>query len=235
MFGRKSLVLENEFLVKEQQRFMSKVYGWMSMSLFLTGVVAFYIFSNKAILNLVINNSLILFFIFIIELGLVVYLSSMIQRISAFNAVLSLMIYAGLNGIFFALIFALYTYESIATTFLVTAGLFGIMSLYGFFTKSDLSKIGNIAFMALIGIIIASLVNFFFKNSMLYWIITYAGVLIFTALTAYDTQKIKNLYLLSNQDEETSTKTSVMGALTLYLDFINLFIFLLRIMGRARD
>ena len=159
----------------------------------------------------------------------------MAQKISAASAGIVFLLYAILNGITFSLIFLIYTSSSIALTFLITAGTFGIMSLYGYFTKRDLTTVGNIATMALIGLIIASVINLFLSNDIVYWITTYAGVLIFVALTAYDTQKLKQLYLVGESTVGGERKEAIVGALTLYLDFINLFLLLLRIFGRQRD
>ena len=143
-------------------------------------------------------------------------------------------LYAGLNGVTLAPLFLLYTTASLASTFFVTAGTFAAMSFYGYTTKKDLTSWGSFLFMGLIGIIIASVVNIFLQNSMLYWVISYAGVLIFIGLTAYDTQKIKEMNILGNEGTEEDTKEAIRGALKLYLDFINLFIMLLRIMGTRR-
>jgi FtsH-binding integral membrane protein len=131
-------------------------------------------------------------------------------------------------------IFLVFTAESIASTFFITAGTFGAMSLYGYTTKQDLTRLGSLLFMALIGLLIASLVNMFMRSTMLYWITTFAGVLIFTGLTAYDTQKIKNMNIIGNEGTDEDRKEAIMGALTLYLDFINLFLYLLRIFGKRK-
>ena len=140
--------------------------------------------------------------------------------------------YSALNGLTLASVFLLYTSGSIALTFFITAGTFAIMSIYGYTTKTDLSRIGNIALMALVGIILASIVNFFMKSEALYWIISYIGVAVFVALVAYDTQKIKDLSREIDTESAEGKKASILGALTLYLDFINLFLFLLRLFGR---
>ena len=158
----------------------------------------------------------------------------MIHKLSSYNAILLFLLYAVLNGLTFSVIFLVYTSESISSTFLITAGTFGAMSAYGFFTKKDLTKIGSLAMMALIGIIIASVVNMFFKNEMIHWIITYLGVAIFVGLTAYDTQKLKSIAANGFENEESMEKSAIIGALTLYLDFINLFLFLLRIFGTRK-
>ena len=156
------------------------------------------------------------------------------MQMSASQAMAVFFLYAGLNGITLAPLFLLYTTASLASTFFVTAGMFGAMSFYGYTTKKDLTSWGSFLFMGLIGIIIASVVNIFLQNSMLYWVISYAGVLIFIGLTAYDTQKIKEMNILGNEGTEEDTKEAIRGALKLYLDFINLFIMLLRIMGTRR-
>lgn len=218
----------------ETKTFMSKVYGWMSAGLVMTAAVAMYVSTNATFMQAVFGNSILFFGLIILQLGLVVVLSAAIQKISATTALLLFLLYAALTGLTFSAIFLIYTAASIASTFLITAGTFGFMSIYGYVTKTDLTTIGNIAFMGLIGIIIASLVNIFWPNGMLYWVITYAGVLIFIVLTAYDTQKIKKMNILGNAGTDEDKKESIIGALTLYLDFINLFLLLLRIFGRRR-
>lgn len=169
------------------------------------------------------------------QLGLVFVLSGMVQKLSAAAATSLFMLYSALTGLTLASIFIVYTYSSIASTFVVTAGMFGAMSLYGYTTKRDLSGIGSMMFMGLIGIILASLVNIWLKSPALTWVITYAGVIIFVGLTAYDTQKLKAMgEQLNPEDKDNFRKYSILGALTLYLDFINLFLMLLRIFGNRR-
>ncbi|MCF8713824.1 Bax inhibitor-1/YccA family protein [Joostella atrarenae] len=226
--------LSQEQIKAEQARFMTKVYGWMSGALIITGLIAAWVANTEEIVNVIFSNKLYFYGLLIAEFAAVAYLSAAINRISASTAIAVFIGYAILNGLTFSVIFLAFTSESIATTFYITAGTFGAMSVYGYYTKTDLTSVGNIAFMGLIGIIIASIVNFFFQNEMLYWIVTYAGVLIFVALTAYDTQKIKRMNIIGNEGTEEDTKEAVMGALTLYLDFINLFLFLLRIFGRRK-
>ncbi|WP_404850119.1 Bax inhibitor-1/YccA family protein [Elizabethkingia anophelis] len=154
---------------------------------------------------------------------------------STTTAIAAFMGYAVLNGLTLSLIFLIYTFSSIALTFFVTAGTFAVMSVYGYVTKTDLTKIGKIMMMLLVGIIIASIVNMFLKSPMIYWITTYIGVAVFVGLIAYDTQKIKNYFLELNGDESLMGRMAIMGALTLYLDFINLFLFLLRLFGGGRS
>ncbi|MDG3583161.1 Bax inhibitor-1/YccA family protein [Galbibacter pacificus] len=226
--------LSQEEIKAEQARFMTKVYGWMSGALILTGLIAAWVANTEAIISVIFSNRLYFYGLLIAEFACVAYLSAVIGKIRANTAITLFLGYAVLNGLTFSVIFLAFTAASIATTFYITAGTFGVMSMYGYYTKTDLTSVGNIAFMGLIGIIIASVVNFFFQNEMLYWIVTYAGVLIFVALTAYDTQKIKQLNIIGNEGTEEDTKEAVMGALTLYLDFINLFLFLLRLFGRRK-
>ncbi|MBT1687489.1 Bax inhibitor-1/YccA family protein [Dawidia soli] len=221
-------------VLAEQQRYMVKVYGWMSLGLILTGLVAWYTASSEALLNFIFGTKWMFFGLIILELISVGILVSMINRMSANLATAVFFIYAVLNGLTLSCIFIVYTTSSIASTFFVTAGTFAVMSIYGYYTKTDLSKWGNLLFMGLIGLIIASVANWFMKSETLYWITTYAGVLIFVGLTAYDTQKIKNMNIIGNEGSDEDHKEAIMGALTLYLDFINLFLYLLRIFGRRR-
>lgn len=219
----------------EQARFITKVYGWMSIGLALTGAVAYLVSSSPAILQVIFGNKLIFWGLIIGELLMVGYLAAAVTRMSAATATLVYMLYAVLNGVTLSGIFIMYTGASIMGTFLITGGTFAAMSIYGYFTKQDLTRAGNLLFMALIGLVIASVVNIFFRNPIMYWIITYAGILIFVGLTAYDTQKIKQMNIIGNEGTEEDHKEAIMGALTLYLDFINLFLYLLRLFGRSND
>ncbi|MDE1043723.1 MAG: Bax inhibitor-1/YccA family protein [Nitrospinaceae bacterium] len=218
----------------EQQRFMVRVYNWMTAGLGITGFMAFYISNSPAMMNIIFGNPIMPIALIITQIGLVFWLATRVMQMSASKATGVFMLYAGLTGITFSAIFMAYTTASIFSTFLVTAGTFGAMSLYGYTTKKDLTSWGSFLFMGLIGIIIASLVNMFMQSSMMHMIITYAGVLIFVGLTAYDTQKIKEMNILGNEGTEEDTKEAIRGALTLYLDFINLFLMLLRLMGDRR-
>ena len=217
----------------EQQRFMVRVYNWMAAGLGITGFMAFYIANSPTLLNIV-TGSIIPIVLMIAQIGLVFYLASRVMQMSVSQATGVFFLYAGLTGLTFSTLFVVYTAASITSTFLVTAGTFGAMSLYGYTTKKDLTSWGSFLFMGLIGIIIASLVNIFMKSPMMHMIITYAGVLIFVGLTAYDTQKIKEMNILGNEGTDEDTKEAIRGALTLYLDFINLFLMLLRLMGDRR-
>jgi FtsH-binding integral membrane protein len=213
---------------------MHRVYAWMTAGLLVTGAVAMFIASSDALTALIFGNPFLFFGLFIVQIVAVIGLSAGINRLSPAAATAIFMGYAALNGLTFAAIFLAYTAASIASTFFITAGTFGAMSLYGYVTKRDLSGMGTFAIMALIGLLIATIVNIFLRSEMLYWILTYAGVLIFVALTAWDTQKIKRL-AAQVSDETSAGRVAIIGALTLYLDFINLFIYLLRIFGVRRN
>lgn len=217
-----------------QPGFMTKVYGWMSLALAITAVTAGLVASYEFLLSLIFSNQFTFFGILITEVLLVMYISRNLMEMETGAATMFFLLYAFLNGITLSIIFLVYTTGSIASTFLITGGTFGAMSLYGYFTKKDLSSWGNILFMAVIGLLITSIVNMIFYNEMLYWICSSAGVLIFVALTAYDTQKIKNIGLMQEEGSEDETKASLLGALSLYLDFINLFLFLLRFVSGRR-
>ncbi|GAA3956423.1 Bax inhibitor-1/YccA family protein [Hymenobacter algoricola] len=228
------LSISTEEAAQIQTRFMTQVYGWMAGALALTGGVAMMVGASPEIQELVFGNRLIFFGLLITELLIVGYLGRNLLEMSANQAVGAFLGYALLNGVTLGMIFMIYTRESIASTFFISAATFGVMSLYGFLTGTDLSRWGNLLFMGLIGLVIASVVNMFWFNSTLYWITTYAGVLLFVGLIAYDTQKIKMMAFMGYGREDTDRKTAVWGALSLYLDFINLFLFLLRIFGRRR-
>ena len=213
-----------------QATFISKVYGWMSGALLLTAVIAMWAVSTPAVMNFVLGSKLSFYALIAAELGLVIYISARIHRISAEAAGIFFLLYAILNGLTLSMVFLVYTTGSIASTFLITAVTFGIMSFYGYTTKKDLTSFGRLAMMALVGLIIATVVNIFMQSEVLYWVANYAGVLIFVGLTAYDTQKIKRMAALED-DAEQAKKKSILGALTLYLDFVNMFLYLLRIFG----
>ena len=218
----------------EQQRFITKVYGWMSFALAVTGAVSFMTASSPYLLNFIFGSRFVFFGLIIGELALVFALSALINKLTPVTATFMFLLYSVVNGLTLSVIFLVYTSASIATTFFVTAGTFGVMSAYGYFTKTDLTKMGNILMMALVGLIIASIVNIFFQNPVLYWVVTFAGIIIFVGLTAYDTQKIKNIGAGVTEGSDAEKKGAIMGALTLYLDFINLFLMLLRLFGRRR-
>ncbi|MDN4594585.1 Bax inhibitor-1/YccA family protein [Polycladomyces subterraneus] len=212
-----------------QQRFVMKVFGWMFAGLSLTGIIGLLLAANPDVYLYFKQNPLTFYGILGVEILLLILLPSLLHRISAFTATFFFFLYAALNGINFSLIIAPYTGVAVVYTFFVTAGIFGIFALYGYLTKRDLSSLGNLLFFALIGLILATIANIFLESSILDSIILYAGVLIFVGLTAYDIQRIKQMPM-AGSDEEV-TKAAIIGALTLYLDFINLFIYLLRLIG----
>ena len=238
----KSSAADTHVIDQGLRSYMLKVYNYMGSALLVTGIVALLTF-KFAVLSLSpleftpLGNSLyssgLAWVVMLAPLGVVIYMSFGIAKMSASKAQTVFWIFAALMGISLSSIFVVYTETSITRVFFITAGTFGAMSIYGYTTKRDLTKFGSFLIMGLIGIIIASIVNMFMKSPMMYWIISILGVLIFVGLTAYDTQKIKNMYLASDSGELMGKK-AVMGALTLYLDFINLFIMLLRLFGQRR-
>nr|WP_317170238.1 Bax inhibitor-1/YccA family protein [Hymenobacter artigasi] len=218
-----------------QARFFAQVYGWMAAGLGLTGGIVMFASTSPELINFVFGTRFVFMGLIILELVIVGFLSARIFDWSLGKVQAAFVGYAVLNGVTLSCVFLAYTSASIASTFFVTAGTFGVMSLFGYFTKADLSGWGKLLSMAVIGLVIAMVVNIFLNNSVLEIVTSFIGVLIFTALTAYDTQKLKQLALLGvTEGEETSNKASILGALTLYLDFVNLFLFLLRIFGRRR-
>lgn len=214
---------------------MRKVYLWMTLALVITGFTAFGIASNPGIAYAIVTNRLLFWGLIIAEFGLVIGISGAINRLSVVTATLLFVLYSIVNGATLSVIFMAYTMSSIASVFFITAGLFGVMAFIGYTTKTDLTSIGKILFMALIGIILATIVNLFVGSSMLNMIVSYVGVVIFTGLTAYDSQKIKNMLYNADSMDEGMQKIALLGSLTLYLDFINLFLMLLRIFGGNRD
>ncbi len=217
--------------------FVRSVYNWMAVGLFLTGVVSFYVASSETIMRFIFGNSMVFFILILAELGLVFSISGMINKISAGTATSLFVLYSALNGVTLSFIFLAYTSTSIASTFFICGGTFVACSIYGWTTKKDLTSIGGFLMMGLIGIIIASLVNIFIRSSAMNMIISYIGVIVFVGLTAYDTQKLKNMAITqpAGADEAVVRKGAILGALSLYLDFINLFLMLLRIFGQGRD
>jgi uncharacterized protein len=215
-----------------RRTFFNQVYLWMCAALVVTAGVAVFVASTPSIVEWIVGSKIVFYGLLIAEVLLVIALSGLINKISSTAAMAVFFLYAALNGMTFSVIFLMFTATSVGTTFLVTAVTFGAMSLVGYLTKRDLSGLGGILMMALIGLVIASFVNILWADSTLYWIVTYAGILIFVGLTAYDTQKLKAM--ATSLDTETGRKMAIMGALALYLDFINLFLLLLRLFGRRR-
>ncbi|MCF6335535.1 MAG: Bax inhibitor-1/YccA family protein [Spirochaetales bacterium] len=218
-----------------ERSIIKNVYLWMTAGLALTGVVAFWLSGNISLMRTLVSNSVLFFGLIIGEFALVMYLSSRIMKMSAGAATLAFALYAFLNGITLSVIFLAYTGATISLAFFTTAATFGAMSLYAMTTKRDLSGMGHYLMMGVMGIIIVSVINFFVKSPAIYYLISYVGVLVFMGLTAYDTQKILQLSARSGAvSEDEYIKFSIMGALKLYLDFINIFLFMLRIFGRRR-
>lgn len=211
-----------------------KVYVWMTMALAITAITAYGVATSPALLELIFSSKLTFFGLIIAELALVFWLSARIYKLSLTTATLMFILYSVINGATLASIFVFYSMSIIAQTFLVTAGTFGAMAVYGYFTKKDLTSWGRLLFMALIGLIIAGIVNLFLHNSVMDFIISGLGVLVFVGLTAYDSQKIKQMLAVQTDMGETAQKVALMGALSLYLDFINLFLYLLRLFARER-
>lgn len=228
----RSTVLERDSAII-QSEFIRRVYNWMALGLAVTAITALFAINSRLIYSLL--NPMVMLLLIVGELGIVVALSAAIGRLQSSTALFMFFAYSFLNGLTLSVIFLLYTKASIASTFFVTAGTFAVMSVYGYTTRRDLTSMGSFLMMALIGIIIASFVNFFFRSPSFYWLITYAAIAIFVGLTAYDAQKIKEMAYAGFTGSEEERKGAVIGALRLYLDFINLFLLLLRIFGRRND
>ena len=211
------------------QGFMQRVYQWMAAGLAVTGLVAMWTAGNPDLMRALAGGGFLV--LMLAELGLVFWLSASITKISPQAAIAGFLIYSALNGLTLSFIFLAYTGASIATTFFITAGTFAGVSLFGWVTKSDLSSMRGILMMGLIGVLLASLVNLFWQAPALYWIISYAGLAVFIGLTAYDTQMLKQWH---QSGVVAGDQMAVMGALKLYLDFINMFLFLLRLFGRRK-
>lgn len=211
---------------------MRSVYYWMAGALAITGLTAMLVANNPTLLTFIFSNMGLVWGLLIAEIVLVMILSAAINRLSFSTATLLFILYSVLNGVTLSSIFVVYTQGSIASTFFITAGMFGGLALYGSVTKKDLSGMGRFLFMTLIGLIIASIVNIFMHSGTLYWITTFVGVLVFAGLTAWDAQKIQQMALMAADVNESTQKMALLGSLTLYLDFINLFLYLLRIFGK---
>ncbi|MBQ3771324.1 MAG: Bax inhibitor-1/YccA family protein [Bacteroidaceae bacterium] len=215
---------------------MRNMYVWMAIALTITGFTAFAVANSYSLIYAIATNSILFYGLIFAELGLVYFLSSRIFRMSFATAGLLFAVYSIINGVTLSLIFLIYNIGSIVSTFFITAGTFGAMAVVGSFLKKDLSFIGRFALMALIGLIIAGVVNIFMRSEGFSFIIAIIGVLVFTALTAYDAQKMKNLIAENGYEiNENTQKLALIGALELYLDFVNLFLYLLRLLGSRRD
>jgi FtsH-binding integral membrane protein len=234
-FELKEYSSANERLWEASQAFpvlMRKVYVWMTLALAITGFTAYGVATSPGVMQAIYSNPVLFWGLIIAEFALVFGVSAAINRLSLTFATLMFVLYSVINGALLSYIFILYTTSSISTVFFITAGTFAAMAIIGYTTKTDLSSWGKILLMALIGLIIATIVNVFIKSTMFDLILSYVGVLIFVGLTAYDSQKIKQMLLQTPDASEGAQKIALLGALTLYLDFINLFIYLLRIFGK---
>lgn len=234
-FELKEYSSANERLWEASQAFpvlMRKVYVWMTLALAITGFTAYGVATSPGVMQPIYSNPVLFWGLIIAEFALVFGVSAAINRLSLTFATLMFVLYSVINGALLSYIFILYTTSSISTVFFITAGTFATMAIIGYTTKTDLSSWGKILLMALIGLIIATIVNVFIKSTMFNLILSYVGVLIFVGLTAYDSQKIKQMLLQTPDASEGAQKIALLGALTLYLDFINLFIYLLRIFGK---
>lgn len=236
-------VQELEKIIRQQEMtnastfkvLMRKVYLWMTMALMITGITAAGVANSPNILALIYSSQVVMWGIIIAEFGLVIYISARLEKLSLSTATTLFALYSILNGVMLSSIFLLYSTAIISKVFFITAGTFGVTALYGYATKKDLSSLGNILFMALIGLVIATVVNVFMKSAMFDLILSYIGVIIFVGLTAWDSQKIKHMMMVQQNADESAQKLALIGALSLYLDFINLFLYLLRIFGRSDD
>ncbi|AMR29640.1 hypothetical protein A0257_05890 [Hymenobacter psoromatis] len=218
-----------------QGQFFAQVYGWMAAGLGLTGGVAMFAAASPTLKDFIFGSRFVFFGLIVAELVVVGFLSARIFKWSRAQAQAAFIGYALLNGLTMSVIFLVYKLDSIASTFFIASLMFGVMSAFGYFTKADLSGWGKLLSMAIIGLVIAMIVNMFWGNSTLNLLVSFVGVILFTALAAYDTQKLKQLAFLGvTEGEETHDKAAILGALTLYLDFVNLFLFLLRFFGRRR-
>lgn len=228
--------MNQENQVEEENRnYFKKVYLWMFLGLFVSGLTSYLVSLSSTIMLLILGNKIMFFGLVIFELLLVVSLVGLIKKIPAKLAIFLFLFYSFVTGLTLSIIFIVYTITSIGLVFFITAGMFLVLSLVGYTTKLDLSKFGVVLFVGLLGIIIASVANIFLQNSILDIIISIVGVIIFTGLIVYDTKKIKELNIIGNEGTEEDTKEAVIGALTLYLDFINLFLHLLKLLGKRRD
>jgi len=223
-----------QHVIEETKRFFQKVYGWMFLGLIISGVTAYWIASTPSLYKVILLNRLLFISLLIFELVLVIGLVWLVKRISANLAIFMFLLYCFVTGLTLSVIFLVFTIESIGMIFFIAAGMFGIMSVYGYFTNKDLTAIGQVLIMGLLGIIIAGIANLFLGNTTMDYAISFIGVIVFTGLTAYDTQKIRKTNIIGNEGAPEDTKESVMGALTLYLDFVNLFLNLLRLFGKRK-
>jgi len=230
-----STLATGSFSSPDERLFIHRVYGWMCGGLAISAIVAYLVAITPAVAEFILGNRIVFYALLIAELCVVIFLAKKVHTMSSTKSSAVFLLYSALNGLTLSVIFFVYSSSSIVEVFLLTAGIFGVMSLYGFVTKTDLTTVGNLATMLLLGLVVASLVNLFFMNDMASLILAYVGVVTFVLLTAYDTQKLKWMYQLGRAEGfDGENKEAINGALTLYLDFINLFLSLLRIFGKRR-
>lgn len=223
-----------EAIAEAQRSVMVRVYGWMTLGLALTAAAAFLTLTNDRLLETIVTNTWVFIGLMVIELLLVLVLSARLAQLTVNGARLAFVAYSALNGVTLSFLLLIYTEQSVFQVFALTAGLFGVMALYGYVTKTDLTRWGNLLFMALLGLIVATVINLFLRNSMFDLVLSGIGVLIFVGLTAYDSQRIKQMAATVDPESAMGQKVAIIGALRLYLDFINLFLRLLRLFGKRR-
>ena len=231
---KKKLEISEEQIARETRQFLVRVYAWMSFALIITGLTAYVIASSPGMILNFSENRILMAGLFIFEVAIVLILVGGIKKMSEETASLLFLAYSILNGFTLSVIFMVFTEESIATAFFVTAGTFAIMSAFGYLTKYDLTAFGNLLFMGLLGLVLATVINLHYQNNEVTWITTYFGVVLFIGLIAYDTQEIKKMVVFGNEGSEEEKKSAIIGALTLYLDFINLFLKFLNIFGKRK-
>lgn len=224
----------NAAVAAEQARFMSKVYLWMSIGLGVTGATGYYVSTSEPLIALFLGNKIVFYGLLILQLVLVLSLSMLAKKVNAFMATALFLTYSLVSGFTFSVFFLAYTLGSMGIVFGITAAMFAGLALFGYTTKIDLAPMGAFLFIALIGLVVAMVVNIFVQNDMFSTIISMIAVLIFAGLTAYDVQKIKAMNIIGNEGTDEDHKETIYGALTLYLDFINMFIHLLNLLGRRR-
>lgn len=225
----------NTGIVYDVKSFFYKIFGWMSVGLALTAATSFYVYQSPVLFTKIYQSGWMLLGLFLAQLALVVIISAFIERLNLFAAIGCFLLYSGLMGIMLASIFQVYQISSIYMVFAITAGMFLAMALFGYLTKADLTTVGSFAYMGLIGLLIGLIINIFLKSSAVDYALTLVGIGVFVVLTAYDVQKLKNLGMMLKRQGSSESKIAIVGALMLYLDFINLFLFLLRFMGKRKD
>ncbi len=228
-----SAYASDEQLAQARTTFMNKTYAWMVAGLMLTGLTSLYIWESGLFYEIM-SSRFSLIFLVLAQFGLVIGINAAISRISTVTAGFLFVAFSVITGVTFSSIFAVYTAESIGSTFFICAGMFAALSLFGYLTKKDLTAMGSFMFAGLVGIIIAGIVNLFVASAAIYWITSFAGVVIFAGLIAWDTQKLKEMSIIQLENGEMASKIAILGALSLYLDFINLFLYLLRFLGNRK-